>query len=83
MCLVEDIVPHLQNDSISVPPAHVQQSEWSYFVNLLHLICKWSANLVHSQRSLEAKMTSLRAMTCAISCLLVEVGHLASFKYWK
>ncbi len=37
--------------------------------------------LVHRQRCLEAKMISLRAMTCAIFCLLVGVGMCANFWY--
>jgi hypothetical protein len=48
--------------------------EWSYFVYLLHLIHDRSANMVCRQRSLEAKMISLRAMAATISCLLVGVG---------
>ncbi len=53
--------------------------EWSYFLDLLHLIHDWSANLVHRQRRLEVKMISLRAMACTISCLLVRVGMCANF----
>jgi hypothetical protein len=56
-----------------------QLIEWSYSVDLLCLIHDWSANLVCRQRRLEAKMISLRDMTCVISCLLVGVGTRENF----
>jgi hypothetical protein len=55
------------------------QLKWSYFVDLLHFIHNRSAQLLRRQRRLEAKMISLRAMTCAVSCLLVRVGTCANF----
>jgi hypothetical protein len=49
------------------------------FVNSLRFIHDRSAQLVRRPRRLEAKMISLRTMSCNISCLLVGVGTCANF----
>jgi hypothetical protein len=63
--------------------ACLMTAKWSYFVNSLCFIQDRSAQLVRRQRRLKAKVISLSAMTCTISCLLVGVGTCVNFWYQK